>query len=343
VSLRIPLTSDQTLQVEFHEVERRLRRLEHRTGVTVAGSVTTIQTFGSGGNGSAPNLNPILARLDAIETALANLPEMDDIDFPVFGGVGGTSSSGAVPEPGTHLPPTGVADHVLKEDATWGFPLRGLVQVTTPGDTTFAADNVNVLGSVGLAGDLSADEVDCRRVLTIDGVSLEGDSYQLRSDLRGLVALATDGTQTQPPYDVVDINAGLHTHGILAADIECHDLRVYGTLSSQEILNRGGAVLSTTGLAAGVNAVVWYAQFPCRVMSVLGYRVGGTGATINAQKNGADTHLSSDLSLTVADTWMSGGAVQNITYAIGDKLEIMIVTVAGLPTQVAIQVDIQRT
>lgn len=340
MALRIPLTRDQTVQTEFHEIERRLRKLERKTGVTVGGSVTTIQSIG--GTSSSVNLGPILDRLDAIEAALLALPDPDDVDFAVFGGVGATASSGAVPDPGTHLPPTGVADHVLKENATWGFPLRGLVQVTTPGDITFAADSVNVLGSVGVAGDVSADEVDCRRVLTIEGVSIEGDSYQLRSDLRGLVALATDGAQTQPPYDVVDINAGLHTHGILAADIECHDLRVYGSLYSEEIFDRGGSLLSSAGLAAGINAVVWYAQFPCRVLNVRGYRAGGTGATINAQKNGADTHLSSNLSLVSADTWMSGGAVQNITYAIGDKMEIMIVTVAGLPTQVAVQVDIQR-
>jgi len=45
------------------------------------------------------------------------------------------------------------------------------------------------------------------------------------------------------------------------------------------------------------------------------------------------------LSLTNADEWMDGGAVQNTAYVAGNKLEIMVVTVADSPTQVAIQVD----
>jgi hypothetical protein len=38
---------------------------------------------------------------------------------------------------------------------------------------------------------------------------------------------------------------------------------------------------------------------------------------------------------------MDGGAVQNTAYIAGDKLEIMIVTVAGSPTQIAVQIDFE--
>jgi len=90
------------------------------------------------------------------------------------------------------------------------------------------------------------------------------------------------------------------------------------------------------------NVIVWRAPFPCTVTNVRAYRVGGTGATINARKNGTLNHLSSALSLTSADTWQDGGAVSNTAYVAGDKLEIMFVTLAGTPTQVAIQVDYTR-
>ena len=90
------------------------------------------------------------------------------------------------------------------------------------------------------------------------------------------------------------------------------------------------------------NIIVWRAPFACTVTAVKGYRAGGTGATINARLNGASNHLASNLSLTSADTWMDGGGVQNTAYAIGDKLEIMIVSVAGSPDQVAIQVDFTK-
>jgi hypothetical protein len=106
-----------------------------------------------------------------------------------------------------------------------------------------------------------------------------------------------------------------------------------------EIFSRGGTVLSPAG---AINVIVWRAPFACIVTAVKGYRVGGAGATINARRNGADNHLSSDLSLTSADTWMDGGAVQYTAYAIGDKLEIMIVSLDGSPTQVAVQVDFTK-
>ena len=105
------------------------------------------------------------------------------------------------------------------------------------------------------------------------------------------------------------------------------------------IISRGGTVRSPAG---AINLIVWRAPFACTVTNVRGYRVGGTGATINARRNGASNHLSSALSLTSADTWQDGGAVQNTAYAAGDKMEIMVVTVAGSPTQIAIQVDLTR-
>ncbi len=105
------------------------------------------------------------------------------------------------------------------------------------------------------------------------------------------------------------------------------------------VFSRGATVLNP----AVQNTIVWRAPFACTVTNVRGYRVGGTGATINARRNGTDNHLASALSLTSADTWQDGGAVQNTAYAAGDKMEIMVVTVAGSPTQVAIQVDLTRS
>src|SRR3990172_9495096 len=98
---------------------------------------------------------------------------------------------------------------------------------------------------------------------------------------------------------------------------------------------KGGVFLAPTGAST---AVAWRAPFTCTVTNVRGYRVGGTGATINAKKNGS-AHLAGDLSLTSADTWMDGGAVQNQNYVAGDSLELALVSVAGNPTEVSIQVD----
>jgi hypothetical protein len=69
---------------------------------------------------------------------------------------------------------------------------------------------------------------------------------------------------------------------------------------------------------------------------------GSTTSTFNARKNGASNHLATAASISSLDTWIDGGAVQNTSYAAGDKLEIMIVTLSGSPTQFAIQVDFTR-
>lgn len=101
----------------------------------------------------------------------------------------------------------------------------------------------------------------------------------------------------------------------------------------------GGTVLTPT---VAINVIAWRAPFACTVVAVKGYRVGGSSCTVNARKNGSSNHLSSAISLSTADTWTDGGAVQNAAYAVGDKLEIMLVLVSGSPSQLAVQVDFTR-
>jgi len=96
--------------------------------------------------------------------------------------------------------------------------------------------------------------------------------------------------------------------------------------------------------AASVH-VLWRAPVACKVIAVRAYRVGGSGAVVNAQKNAADL-LAADLSLTSADTWMGGSsglaAAAVLHLAAGDTLKAEVVSVAGTPgpTAVTIQVDL---
>lgn len=116
---------------------------------------------------------------------------------------------------------------------------------------------------------------------------------------------------------------------------------VRDNLNTLAVFSRGGTIVNPNGITATINIIVWYATVACTVTNVRGYRVGGGASTssINARKNGTSNHLSSAKVLTNADTWYDGGAVQNATYAAGDKLEIMLTAVAGSPTQVCVQVD----
>ena len=150
MSLRIPLTSDQTLQVEFHEIERRLRRLEKTTG-TQATSNTTVQFVG-GGVTQKVDLKPITDRLDALEDAVTDLADPASV-IGDFGGVGSTASRGLVPTPGVPSPPTGVAQHLVTESGSWGFPLRGLMGAVTSGShTDIATDVIGITSSLTIAG-----------------------------------------------------------------------------------------------------------------------------------------------------------------------------------------------
>lgn len=168
MSLRIPLAPDQTLQTEFHEIERRLRKLERATGVSV---VTTIRVAGGGGSTPVVNLAPLIARIEALEAAIG---EVDLDDLPNLGPVGPTAQKGLAPSPGLYAPPTGVAEHVLTEDAVWGFPVRGLMQVVSSGDETVSEDRLAVLGSLHLNGGLSADEIVGRKVTILGPLIVSG-------------------------------------------------------------------------------------------------------------------------------------------------------------------------
>ncbi|MCQ1575372.1 glycoside hydrolase family 55 protein [Streptomyces parvus] len=98
--------------------------------------------------------------------------------------------------------------------------------------------------------------------------------------------------------------------------------------------------LVVTAPAGAATYVIWRAPKACTVTAVRGYRVGGTGTTINATKNGADL-LATNLSLSTADTWLAGPGVQNETMAAGDTLAVAVRSVTGTPTAVTIQVDVQ--
>ena len=111
-----------------------------------------------------------------------------------------------------------------------------------------------------------------------------------------------------------------------------------------ESISKGGTYYNKYGISVSSSdplyIISWRAPMACTVTNVRGYRKGGTGAQINARRNGADDHLSSHLSVSTCDTWLDGGSVQNTSISIGDKLEIAIISTSGSPTQVAVQIDL---
>ncbi|HVI68919.1 MAG TPA: hypothetical protein VM581_00495, partial [Magnetospirillaceae bacterium] len=74
--------------------------------------------------------------------------------------------------------------------------------------------------------------------------------------------------------------------------------------------NRAGAIftIAVPAVDPTVSAVIaWRSPFAAQLTGIRAYRVGGTGATINARKNGTANHLVVDLSVSAVGAWISGG------------------------------------
>lgn len=98
-------------------------------------------------------------------------------------------------------------------------------------------------------------------------------------------------------------------------------------------------MMSLTGDTIG-SYPIYYAPQAYTITAVRGIRVGGTGATINAQNNGSDI-ATVDLSLTSAGTWMAAPALQNVGLSAGASLSLEVASASGTPTSVTVQVDMR--
>ena len=99
--------------------------------------------------------------------------------------------------------------------------------------------------------------------------------------------------------------------GLLVLALSLLVLTVVSGQKQTRPFSKGATLLSP---AVG-NFIVWYADTACTVTNVRGYRVGGTGATVNARLNGASNHLAAAVSLAGADVGLTqdygGRAVPN--------------------------------
>lgn len=113
-----------------------------------------------------------------------------------------------------------------------------------------------------------------------------------------------------------------------------------GDTGSVENFIRGGNMGNPQGLAFAETRTVWECTVASTLNSATFKRTNGTGATVNARRVRAGTpanHLASNLSLTTED--FTDGVVQNTDYEVGDILQIMAVSVTGLPTELVFQLD----
>jgi hypothetical protein len=88
--------------------------------------------------------------------------------------------------------------------------------------------------------------------------------------------------------------------------------------------------------AGAQNISLFTASVPGTALVIFARRLGGTGAVINIRKNGTTALRSADLSLTTEE-WFDGGTLQNTGFISGDYFEVQIISTAGSPTEVAVQ------
>jgi hypothetical protein len=108
----------------------------------------------------------------------------------------------------------------------------------------------------------------------------------------------------------------------------------YWQIEKQQIFSKGGTILSPVEQTI----VVWRAQFPCTVTAVKGYQDAGTGSVVTAF-DGTNNLLNTDITIGTAATWVDGGSIAYSAVSAGDSIYIAIVSVAGTPNYIGIQVE----
>ena len=243
------------------------------------------------------------------------------------------------------------------------FRINGnqITAVTGTGNTAVLSTSPTISGNVGFSAGagrtvyLKASEISNTYTLTLPSEVGSSGTYLKNT---GSGVLAWDTSTSVPGYSGYSGYSGVGIRGVSGySGIGGGGISGYsgksgysgigisgysgsggGGIGGTGIKTQGGTIINPTG---AINVIVWYAPYVCTVTNVRGYRIGGTAAIINARKNGTSNHLATALSLSSADTWMDGSTVEptTATYAIGDKLEIMVISQTGNPTQVSIQVD----
>ena len=107
---------------------------------------------------------------------------------------------------------------------------------------------------------------------------------------------------------------------------------------ADEEFTKGGLIGGT--IATGYKTI-WIAPFACTIVLLRGRQKGGTSTVINARVNGTGQVGTADLTLTTADTSYSTGTLTTTAIALGEFLEIEVVTI-GSATEILIQMDITR-
>lgn len=115
---------------------------------------------------------------------------------------------------------------------------------------------------------------------------------------------------------------------------------------TKSLFSRGIVFYDAGGIAglqaADQSVIIWRAPFSCTATTFNLYRVTGSDGFANARRNGTGTLLTSSLTSSVSESWVQCTTFQTSSFSEGDKLEIMLISSSGFPTQIAVQIDFTR-
>jgi hypothetical protein len=328
----------------------------NQVNITIASTVTPFPGYGtpvSTAQANAAGISLLVAREDHVHRTIVQFQDSGVLisSRPTVNFIDGTGITITVVDDGgsdranvtiaNSTGVTGFATPTVAADAaaaTGGAATTAIrsdakLQVSTAAPTVTVKSEATA-ASTGVAATLLRTDAQIQALTAAPSVNVLSDastfsqgaaSSLLRSDCRFIATTA------------VPVATGTANAQGVATTLARSD-HVHLTSFTGMVFSRGATVLNP----AVQNTIVWRAPFACTVTNVRGYRVGGTGATINARRNGVSNHLAAAVSLAAADTWVDGGAVANTAYVAGDKLEIMVVTITAAPTQIAVQVDYTR-
>lgn len=108
----------------------------------------------------------------------------------------------------------------------------------------------------------------------------------------------------------------------------------YYTIQKMQVFSKGGVVLSPTAQ----KLAIWRAPFSCTVTAVKAYQDVGSGSVVTAYDNTTNL-LDTNITLSSAATWQDGGSLAQSGVSEGDSIAIAVVSVAGSPNYISIQVE----
>jgi hypothetical protein len=147
----------------------------------------------------------------------------------------------------------------------------------------------------------------------------------------------------QPVKPVVASNvAALAEVYVPAADTEIATNQIVDKRVFIRSFTFTAGILLTGAPPANGFRMIWRAPYAGTVAAVRSHFDAGTNCVINARKNQTSNFCSSNFTNSTPNAWQAATVNQNQTLALGDDIEVQLVSTSGAVTMVAIQVDITR-